>query len=96
MAFSNWRDAARILRQRLEPADEEPRALAKSLGLELSEGVPARVAAALLERRLAAPLRKSPDLPVTDSQEEFLDDLVRDLRLDQRPKAGDPGARSKP
>lgn len=65
MVHQDWRDAARALGLSLEPFDAEQRELAELLGVSLPDATPARVAAALIRRHLAGPLRFGPDRPVS-------------------------------
>jgi Domain of unknown function (DUF4263) len=83
LVHHDWRDAARAIKQTLEPLDAEQRALAQRLGIDLPDGVPARVAAAMIARHLAAPLRLGPDRPMSLAQREFLDDLLTELEFDE-------------
>jgi hypothetical protein len=83
MVHHDWRDAARALRQSLEPFDAEQRELAELLGVSLPDATPARVAAALIGRHLAGPLRFGPDRPVSPAQQEFLDDLLAELDISE-------------
>lgn len=82
MVHYDWQDAARAIRRTLEPFDEEQRCLAERLELSIPPDTPARVAATMLARSLAGPLRLGVDRPVSEAQQEFLDDLVAELEID--------------
>ena len=81
MVYYDSRDAARAIQQRLEPFDIEQGRLAELLLLPLPEGTPAPVAATMLARHLADPLRSGPDRPVSLGQREFLADLLDELEI---------------
>lgn len=83
MVHYDWRDAARAIQQTLELCDAEQRELAVRLGIDLPDSIPARVAAALLARHLAGPLRLGPDRPMSAAQREFLNDLLTELEIDE-------------
>lgn len=85
MVFYDWQAALRPLRQRVELADPDQLSLADKLGIVVSPELPALVAAAWLRRALAEPLRVGTERPISEGQEEFLTDLLRDLSAARPP-----------
>jgi hypothetical protein len=78
MPYSNWREAAEILRRAVDGVDDEQRDLAENLGIVLPS-VPGRIAAAILREALAEPLRLDRQTEPRFGQMEFLADIVEEI-----------------
>lgn len=81
MPFPDWREPARLLAVSYGPPTPEQIALAAHTGIDLPDGTPHDVAAALLIDALAPTLTLTGPLPPTAGQLEYLHDLGHQWRL---------------
>ena len=88
MAFSNWQDVARLLREQTRTVTAKQAAIGKACRVPLKPRTPARVAAVQLRIAMADSLFEPESPPPTDTQLAYLRDLA--AQVDRRAPGGVP------
>lgn len=82
MSYDNWQDVLTALqRTYLDPANDDQKRLAKKLGIQLNENLPARIAAEKIKLALAPALLLENAPRPSPGQLTFLSDLKEELQV---------------
>jgi Shedu protein SduA, C-terminal len=81
MPYRRWEEAVKALRHRSGPASDDQRALAAFLGLTLTDDIPNRVAAAILQRRLSDTLALRPSVFAREHTPSYVESLATELNV---------------